>query len=67
MGDSRPGSSPVPTEAEMMTRLRDFVAAQAERAFAFWPNRGEPDPRPPLGARYSPVEPVAAASPAVSL
>ena len=41
------------------------IAAQAERAFAFWPNRGEPDPRPSLGARYSPVEPVPAASPAV--
>ena len=41
------------------------IAAQAERALAFWPNRGEPDPRPPLGARYSPVEPVPAAAPAV--
>lgn len=28
------------------------IAAQAERALAFWPRRGEPDPRPPLGARY---------------
>jgi len=34
------------------------IAAQAERALAFWPNRGEPDPRPPLGSRYAPVEPV---------
>jgi len=40
------------------------IAAQAERAFAFWPNRGEPDPRPPLGSRYERIEPVAARSPA---
>ena len=26
------------------------IAAQAERAMSFWPRRGEPDPRPPLGA-----------------
>jgi cholesterol oxidase len=25
------------------------ITALAERAFAFWPNRGGPDPRPPLG------------------
>jgi cholesterol oxidase len=35
------------------------IAAQAERAFAFWPNRGEPDPRPALGSRYERIEPVA--------
>jgi len=34
------------------------IAAQAERAFAFWPNRGEPDPRPLLGSPYERVEPV---------
>ena len=28
------------------------IAAQAERACAFWPVRGEVDPRPPLGSRY---------------
>jgi len=28
------------------------IAAQAERALSFWPNRDEPDPRPPLGAPY---------------
>jgi cholesterol oxidase len=38
------------------------IAAQAERALAFWPNRGEPDPRPPLGSSYERVEPVAARS-----
>jgi cholesterol oxidase len=36
------------------------IAAQAERAFAFWPNRGEDDPRPALGSPYEQVEPVAA-------
>jgi cholesterol oxidase len=34
------------------------ITAQAERAFALWPNRGEPDPRPALGAAYRPVTPV---------
>ena len=28
------------------------ITAQAERAMALWPNRGEADPRPPLGAAY---------------
>jgi cholesterol oxidase len=41
------------------------IAAQAERALAFWPNRGEQDPRPPLGTRYERVAPVAPRSPAV--
>jgi cholesterol oxidase len=31
------------------------IAAQAERAFALWPNNGELDPRPQLGARYEPI------------
>jgi cholesterol oxidase len=32
------------------------IAAQAERALSFWPRKGEPDPRPPLGSAYgSPV------------
>jgi len=29
------------------------IAAQAERAFSFWPEKGKPDARPPLGARYT--------------
>jgi cholesterol oxidase len=29
------------------------IAAQAERAMAFWPRRGERDDRPPLGAPYA--------------
>jgi len=41
------------------------ITAQAERAMAFWPNKGEPDPRPALGASYRPVSPVAPARPAV--
>jgi cholesterol oxidase len=43
------------------------ITALAERATALWPNRGEPDPRPPLGAPYvriRPVTPVSLAVPA---
>jgi cholesterol oxidase len=28
------------------------ITAQAERAMSFWPNKGEDDPRPPVGAAY---------------
>ncbi|MFI1235471.1 GMC oxidoreductase [Nocardia salmonicida] len=41
------------------------ITAQAERAMAFWPNKGEPDPRPDLGAAYQRISPVAPDSPAV--
>ncbi|MFC9873245.1 GMC oxidoreductase [Nocardia salmonicida] len=41
------------------------ITAQAERAMAFWPNKGEPDPRPDLGAAYQRISPVAPESPAV--
>jgi cholesterol oxidase len=41
------------------------ITAQAERAMAFWPNKGEPDPRPALGSTYQRVEPVLPAQPAV--
>jgi cholesterol oxidase len=41
------------------------ITAQAERAFALWPNRGETDARPALGAHYRPVPPVAPTSPVV--
>ena len=34
------------------------ITAQAERAMAMWPNNGEPDPRPPVGAAYQRVVPV---------
>lgn len=41
------------------------IAAQAERAFAHWPNRGDADPRPALGAPYARVAAVAPARPIV--
>lgn len=41
------------------------ITAQAERAMAFWPNKGEVDPRPDLGAPYQRISPVAPAQPAV--
>ncbi|WP_197320181.1 GMC family oxidoreductase N-terminal domain-containing protein [Saccharomonospora sp. NB11] len=34
------------------------ITAQAERAMALWPNRGEPDPRPPLSSTYRAIAPV---------
>ncbi|MDP9102129.1 MAG: GMC family oxidoreductase [Actinomycetota bacterium] len=41
------------------------ITAQAERAMALWPNKGQPDPRPPLGAAYERVAPVAPVAPVV--
>ncbi|WP_439377322.1 GMC oxidoreductase [Amycolatopsis lexingtonensis] len=41
------------------------ITAQAERAMAFWPNIGEPDPRPALGAEYRRVAAVAPKNPVV--
>jgi cholesterol oxidase len=41
------------------------ISAQAERAMAFWPNRGDADPRPAPGDAYTRIEPVAPASPTV--
>ena len=35
------------------------ITAQAERAMALWPNKGEADQRPPLGSAYVPVPAVA--------
>ena len=32
---------------------------------AFWPNKGEPDPRPALGEAYQRIAPVAPAAPVV--
>ena len=34
------------------------ITAQAERAMAFWPNKGEQDPRPAPGSAYRRVDPV---------
>ena len=42
------------------------ITAQAERAFAMWPNKGEADPRPAQGATYrriSAIAPIAAVVP----
>ncbi len=41
------------------------ITAQAERAMALWPNKGEADPRPELGATYRQVAPVAPKNPVV--
>ncbi|MFD6172093.1 GMC family oxidoreductase N-terminal domain-containing protein [Streptomyces coeruleorubidus] len=41
------------------------ITAQAERAMSFWPNEGEPDPRPRQGASYERLQPVEPKSPAV--
>jgi cholesterol oxidase len=41
------------------------ITAQAERAIALWPNKGEIDARPPLGAGYQRVPPVHPRHPAV--
>lgn len=41
------------------------ITAQAERAMAFWPNKGEQDPRPALGSSYVSLEPVMPQRPAV--
>ncbi|MQA03996.1 MAG: FAD-dependent oxidoreductase [Streptosporangiales bacterium] len=41
------------------------ITAQAERAMSLWPNRGEPDARPPLGDPYQRLAPVPPAHPAV--
>ncbi|MEU7756926.1 GMC family oxidoreductase [Micromonospora sp. NPDC049171] len=41
------------------------ITAQAERAMSFWPNRGDEDPRPPLGSPYRRLAPVPPHHPAV--
>ncbi|MEV1332926.1 GMC family oxidoreductase [Micromonospora costi] len=41
------------------------ITAQAERAMSFWPNKGEADPRPPLGTPYRRLPPVPPDNPAV--
>jgi cholesterol oxidase len=43
------------------------ITAQAERAMAFWPNKGEADPRPPSGEAYVVVAPVEPRTPAVPM
>ncbi|WP_262056168.1 GMC oxidoreductase [Streptomyces sp. STR69] len=41
------------------------ITAQAERAMSYWPNKGEPDPRPRQGASYERLKPVEPRQPAV--
>lgn len=41
------------------------IVAQAERAFALWPNHAEPDPRPAPGEPYRRIDPVPPRHPAV--
>ncbi|MBG6069621.1 FAD-dependent oxidoreductase [Micromonospora ureilytica] len=41
------------------------ITAQAERAMSFWPNKGEPDPRPPLNSPYRRLPAVPPKNPAV--
>jgi cholesterol oxidase len=41
------------------------ITAQAERAMAFWPNKGEVDQRPPLGAGYERIDVVRPRKPVV--
>lgn len=41
------------------------ITAQAERAMALWPNKDEPDARPPLGAPYRRLDPIAPKAPIV--
>ena len=41
------------------------ITAQAERAMAMWPNKGEDDPRPALGEPYRRIDPIAPDKPAV--
>jgi cholesterol oxidase len=41
------------------------ITAQAERAFSFWPNKGERDPRPVQGASYQRIDWVRPNSPFV--
>jgi cholesterol oxidase len=41
------------------------ITAQAERAMAMWPNEGDLDPRPPLGAPYRRIDPVPPRRPVV--
>ncbi len=41
------------------------ITAQAERAMAYWPNKGERDPRPAVGEGFARMDPVAPRSPVV--
>jgi choline dehydrogenase-like flavoprotein len=51
---------PVTISANLGVNPALTITALAERAMSLWPNKGEPDPPPPLGAAYARVSPVAA-------
>lgn len=42
-----------------------MITALAERAMSLWPNKGEPDRRPPLGSGYERIDPVMPRRPVV--
>ncbi|XVX19432.1 GMC oxidoreductase [Actinomycetota bacterium] len=42
------------------------ITAQAERAFALWPNKGEADQRPAQGEAYQRIAPIAPQTPSVT-
>jgi cholesterol oxidase len=42
-----------------------MITALTERAMSLWPNKGETDTRPPLGADYERVAPVTPRRPCV--
>jgi cholesterol oxidase len=42
------------------------ITAMAERALTLWPNKGQPDPRPPVGEPYVRLDPVPPTRPAVA-
>jgi cholesterol oxidase len=41
------------------------ITALSERGVALWPNKGDPDPRPPLGSAYQRLSPVRSRNPIV--
>ena len=41
------------------------ITAQAERAMALWPNKGDADARPALGTSYLRISPIAPKNPVV--
>ena len=41
------------------------ITAQAERAMALWPNKGEPDRRPAVGSDYQEITPTQPVHPVV--
>ncbi|MEI6763972.1 MAG: GMC oxidoreductase, partial [Actinomycetes bacterium] len=43
------------------------ITAQAERAFSFWPNKGDVDTRPAQGSRYERIDQVVPQNPVVPI